>query len=157
MIARLSVAAVLAALVLNPGPARAQNIVVNVDGPCVMDVGGRNSRCAGTAYIAFPATQRVDFVAVTIAGDWIFSGHKDDAAEGGLYTLVVDALTGPRKARAAAEGMCSMDLADDKVTVRSIDCVAITEADGPVQLRASGMVTQTVVSRRGDDSAKGIR
>lgn len=155
MIVRLSV---LAALAVGCAlPARAQNIVVNVDGPCMMGVQGRASRCAGTAYIAFPKTQRVDFVAVTLNGDWIFSGHKDEAVQGGLYTLVVDALISPRKTRTSAEGKCSMDLAEDQVTVRSIECQATSAADGSVQLRASGQVTQTGVSRRTDDAARGVR
>jgi hypothetical protein len=134
----------LAALASASGPAQAetQPIVINIDGPCAMALNGRATECAGVAYMVFPDNHRIDFTAISGQAGLAFSGEAD-SNEDGHYTLTLDSVVSPRAGRLDAEGECSMDLEEDGVTVRAIECRAQTSA-GVMQLKASG------VARTGD-------
>ena len=139
-----AIALALAALVSAPAPARADTapIVINIEGPCAMALDGRATPCAGVAYMAFPDNHRIDFTAITGQAGLAFSG-EEDSNEDGHYTLKLDSVVSPQAGRLDAEGQCVMDLDEDGVTVRAIECRAQTSA-GVMQLKASG------VARSGD-------
>jgi hypothetical protein len=151
MICRFSAGALalaLAAFASAPAWAQSQTqtppIVINIEGPCAMALDGRAADCAGVAYMVFPANHRVDFTAITDQAGLAFSG-EEDSNQGGRYTLTLDSVVSPRAGRLQAEGRCVMDLEEDGVTVRAIECRAQTSA-GVMQLKASG------VARSGDGS-----
>jgi len=128
-------------------PARAQDrsqpIVINIEGPCVVALNSQQVQCSGVAYMAFPATGRIDFTAVTDQTGWAFSGDQD-ANDDGHYTLMLDSVVSPRAGRIQAEGQCEMDIDGDGKTVTGIACQARTAA-GVMLLKASG------VADTGDD------
>jgi hypothetical protein len=144
-----SVAACALALALGPAAARAQDedddddgpaapIVVQINGPCALTVDGRDTPCRGVAYMAFPSNHRIDFTAITETAGWAFSG-EDDENEGGRYALEIDSILNPDAARLDADGECRMQLADDRRTVQSLDCRAMTD-QGELTLKASGVI-----------------
>jgi hypothetical protein len=145
----LSAGAVALVLALAGVPASAQQqdaIVVNIAGPCQLVLGGRSMGCVGVAYMAFAGTHRIDFTAVTSQSSWAFSG-EEDANDDGRYSLTVDSVLSPQAGRVEADGECTMDLAEDRRTVRGLECQAMTPA-GPLTLKASGRV---VSAAGGDD------
>jgi hypothetical protein len=145
MICRSSAGALalaLAALAWAPARAQTAPIVINIEGPCAMTVDGRAADCAGVAYMAFPDNHRIDFTAIAGQAGLAFSG-EEDSKEAGHYTLTLDSVVSPQVGRLRAEGQCDMELEDDGVTVRAIECRAQTSA-GVMQLKASG------VARSGD-------
>ena len=115
-----------------------QPIVVQIDGPCALTVGGRAVACQGVAYMVFPSNGRIDFTAITATAGWAFSGEEDDNDEG-QYTLQVDSVLSPSASRVDAEGECDMEVAEDRRTVRSLECRAATD-QGDLALRASGVI-----------------
>lgn len=119
------------------GPA-AQPIVVQIQGPCALTVGGKSVDCQGVAYMVFPSNGRIDFTAISGDSGWAFSGEDDDN-EDGQYALTLDSVLGPSAARLDAEGECDMEVAQDKRTVRSLECTASTD-QGDLTLRASGVI-----------------
>jgi hypothetical protein len=142
-----ALALVLAVVLLGPaaraqdddddGP-RAAPVVVTIQGPCALTVNGRSVPCRGVAYMVFPSTHRIDFTAITQTAGWAFSGEDDDNEEG-QYALDVDSVLGPSAQRIDADGECDMEVADDRRTVRSLECRASTD-DGELTLTASGVI-----------------
>jgi hypothetical protein len=132
----------LAAFTVAPARAQTQPIVINIEGPCAMALDGRAAECAGVAYMVFPENHRIDFTAITGQAGLAFSG-EEDSNENGHYTLKLDSVVSARAGRLEAQGECVMDLEEDGVTVRAIECRAQTSA-GVMQLKASG------VARSGD-------
>jgi hypothetical protein len=143
MICRFTAGMVLLALCVPARPAAAQAqadpVIVNIAGPCLLAVGGRQIRCAGVAYMVFPDTGRIDFTAIIDRTGWAFSGETDHRQEG-RYSLEVDSMVSPSANRVEARGQCAMALAEDGRTVRLIQCQASTPA-GLITLKASGVAS----------------
>lgn len=114
-------------------------IVVDIDGPCELTLNGKAVECSGVSYMAFPGNHRINFTATTADAGFAFSGDDDDD-EDGDYTLALDSVLSPAAGRLAAQGECSMDVAEDRRTVNSITCVAATTS-GEIRLTASGVVS----------------
>ncbi len=153
----LGATALALTLAIAPG-ARAQDdsdqsIVVTIVGPCELTLAGRPVDCSGVAYMAFPATHRINFTAVTQTAGWAFSGEEDDNDDGD-YTLTLDSVLTPAAGRVEAEGECQMQVDQDRRTVRSIDCNAKTDA-GVMRLKASGVIAEADDDDDDDDSARG--
>ncbi len=160
MIARTLLGATALALTLGMAPgARAQDdgdasdraIVVTIVGPCELSLDGKPVDCSGVAYMAFPATHRINFTAVTSRAGWAFSGQEDDNDDGD-YTLTLDSVLDPAAGRVEAEGECEMRVDEDKRTVRSIECNAMTPS-GVVQLKASGVIADADDDDDDDDDS----
>jgi hypothetical protein len=130
----------------------AQPVLITIQGPCVLALNGRPLQCAGVAYMAFPATHRIDFTALTEQAGWAFSGDQDQNDDG-HYTLAVDSVVNPRAGRVQAQGQCAMVVAEDGRTVDSIECQARTPA-GVMMLKASGKA-QTGADDDDDDDDDG--
>jgi len=141
--AALALAAFASAPVWAQG--QTQPIVINIEGPCAMALNGRAAECAGVAYMAFPDNHRIDFTAITGQAGLAFSG-EEDSNQDGHYTLTVDSVVSPQVGRLQAQGQCAMDIEEDGVTVRGIECRAQTSV-GVMQLKASGVAS----SGDGDD------
>lgn len=161
----LAVSALAFALAFGPG-ARAQDdddgdddaatapIVVDIDGSCRLTVAGQDVPCRSVAYMIFPANHRIDFTAITEDTGWAFSGGED-AKRDGLYTLDLDSVLRPGAGRLEAEGVCEMRVSEDRRTVESLDCRAMTE-DGELTLTASGTVMlEGTADDDGEDGADG--
>ncbi len=133
------------------GPARAQDddddgddagaapVVVNIDGPCRLTAEGRPVPCQGVTYMVFPSNHRIDFTAITETAGWAFSGEEDQN-EDGRYTLELDSVLNADSDRLEAQGRCEMQVSEDRRTVTSLDCQAVTE-DGAFTLQASGTIS----------------
>src|SRR6202012_490325 len=78
--------------------ASAAPIVVDIDGPCTLTVGGREISCRGVAYMVFPSNHRIDFTAITDTAGWAFSG-EDDENQNGVYALDLDSVLNPGTSR----------------------------------------------------------
>jgi hypothetical protein len=156
MAPRAAVLALAAVALLAPALAKAQDdpVVVNVAGPCVLSINGVPGQCEGVSYMAFPENHRVDFAAITDQAGWAFSGDRD-GNEDGHYRLELDSVVSPQAGRLRAEGQCAMDIADDGVTVRSIECLAHTNAGVVMQLKASGTAQGDDDDDDDDDAAPG--
>jgi hypothetical protein len=105
----LALGAILPAQAQDGEKGPSEPIVVNIEGPCVVALNSQPVQCSGVAYMAFPATGRVDFTAVTDQTGWAFSGDQD-ANDDGHYTLMLDSVVSPRAGRIQAEGQCEMDI-----------------------------------------------
>ncbi|MGZ3367593.1 MAG: hypothetical protein ACXWK1_01650 [Caulobacteraceae bacterium] len=162
MFPRQTVLLAACVLALAFGPARAQDdeeddgddaaaapIVVDIDGPCTLTVKGQEIPCSGVAYMVFPANHRIDFTAITETAGWAFSGEEDDNQDG-RYTLTLDSMLNPSSGRLEAEGRCEMQVAEDRRTVKSLDCRASTE-DGEFTLKASGVISADEDDGEDDD------
>ncbi len=158
----VSMAACALALAAAPSLARAQDddgddddgpsapIVVEINGPCTLTIGGRETACRGVAYMAFPSNHRIDFTAITDTAGWAFSG-EDDENEDGAYALELDSILNPQAGRLDADGECRMRMADDRRTVQSLECRATTD-EGELTLKASGVIA---VNDEDDDDGDG--
>lgn len=145
------------------GPARAQEddgdddaaapIVVDIDGPCQLTVKGQDVPCRGVAYMLFPRNHRIDFTAIADTAGWAFSGEQDDN-QAGRYTLEIDSVLNPGSGRFEAEGRCEMQVAEDRRSVKSLDCRAGAD-DGEFALKASGTVTVEDEDDEEDDGPEG--
>ncbi|HEY4031479.1 MAG TPA: hypothetical protein VGM25_14115 [Caulobacteraceae bacterium] len=123
-------------------------VVVDINGPCMLTVKGQATPCRGVAYMVFPSNHRIDFTAITETAGWAFSG-EDDENQDGRYALELDSVLNPGSGgRAEAQGRCEMQVAEDRRTVKSLDCRAMTE-DGEMRLEASGTIA---VEDEDDDS-----
>lgn len=147
MLLRCSVLTALALAAASPAWAQdqAQPVVIMIQGPCILATNGRPSDCAGVAYMAFPATHRIVFTAVTDKANWTFSGDEDQNSAG-RYTLAVDSVLSPQAGPMQAQGLCAMVVAEDRLSVSSLECQARTPA-GVMMMKASGKV----VSQANDD------
>ena len=126
-------------------------IVVDINGPCMLTVGGHAVPCRGVAYMAFPSNHRIDFTAITETDGLAFSGEEDDN-EDGLYALSLDSMVNAGSNRVDADGQCEMQMADDRRTVMSLECHATTE-DGEVTLKASGTIAVEDPGDNDDDGS----
>jgi hypothetical protein len=115
----------------------ANDVVVEIPGPCMVAVGSQSLQCAGVAYTASPDSGRVMFTAVGQQEDMSFSGDQDEN-EDGHYTLVLDSVLSRKTGLLQAKGECQMQMAQDGKTVSSIECVARTKA-GSILLKAAGV------------------
>jgi len=147
MLLRCSALAALAFAAASPARAQdqAQPVVIMIQGPCILATNGRPLDCAGVAYMAFPATHRIVFTAVTDKAGWTFSGDEDRNNDG-HYILAVDSVLSPAAGPMQARGLCAMVVAEDRLTVSSLECQARTPA-GVMMMKASGKV----VTRADDD------
>lgn len=113
-------------------------LVVQIAGPCVIGLEGREAGCKGVAYLAFPSTGRIDITAVGAGMGLAFSGEADDNQDGS-YTLTLDSVISAQSGRMEAEGECEVDVEKDGRTVTNIACEANTDA-GALTLAASGLI-----------------
>ena len=113
-------------------------LVVQIAGPCVIGLEGREAGCKGVAYMAFPSTGRIDITAIGDGMGLAFSGEADDN-EDGSYTLTLDSVVSAEAGRMKAEGECEVDVEKDGRTVTNIACEANTDA-GALTLEASGLI-----------------
>jgi hypothetical protein len=120
------------------GAAGDRPLVVQIAGPCLMGLDGREADCKGVAYMAFPSSGRIDISALGSGLDLAFSGEADDN-EDGSYTLTLDSVISAQSGRMAADGECDIDVEKDGRTIRSISCEAQTDA-GTLTLDASGVI-----------------
>jgi hypothetical protein len=99
--------------------------------------------------MAFPTSHRINFTVITEQAGWTFSGAQD-ANDGGRYALALDSVVTPQAGLSSAQGECVMAVADDGVTVSSIQCLARTRA-GVMMLKASGVAQVGADDDDGDD------
>jgi hypothetical protein len=125
-----------------------RDVVVEIPGPCMVAVNNQPVKCAGVAYTASPDSGRIMFTAVGVQADMSFSGAQDDN-EDGRYTLMLDSVLSRQTGLLQARGECRMQMAEDGMTVHSIECLARTKA-GAILLKAAG-VAKTGADANGDD------